>query len=163
LVNLDGDNLVGPHFLQDVVQQFASGYRGALHYEGDKGTCGRIACRRSDFLSLRGYDEDCCPMGAQDIDFVQRFRMLPGAGYRRVRGAACGTAIPNSKEQAIRCCDPAIYGGVKWGHMDGINRQKFDERRKLGQLVRNQDKATLGVSVQRILTREPSEHSSTTS
>jgi len=150
LVNLDADNLVGPHFLQDVVQQFASGYRGAVQYEADEGTCGRIACRRNDFLSLRGYDEDCYPMGAQDVDLVQRFRKLPGAGHRRVHGAACGTAIPNSKEQAIRCCDPAIYGGVKWTRMDEVNRQRFNERRRLGQLVRNQDKAMLGVNVHRV-------------
>jgi len=157
LVNLDGDNLVGPHFLQDVVQQFASGYKGAVQYEGDKGTCGRIACRRSDFLSLGGYDEDGYPMGAQDIDLVQRFRKLPGAGYRRVCGAACGTAIPNSKEQAIKCCDPEIYGGVKWHHMDAVNKQRFNERTKLGQFVRNQDKATLGVNVQRIFPQETQE------
>ena len=60
-------------------------------------------------------------MGAQDVDLMQRFRMLHGAGCRRVRGAACGAAIPNSKLQAISCCDPAIYSGVKWGRMNQDN------------------------------------------
>ena len=50
-------------------------------------------------------------MGAQDVDLMERFRMLHGAGCRRVRGVACGAAIPNSKLQAISCCDPALAAG----------------------------------------------------
>ena len=69
VVNLDGDNIIGPHFLQHVMQEFARGYKGALHYHGDEGTYGRIACRRNDFLHLGGYDEDSDP-AAFDMGLV---------------------------------------------------------------------------------------------
>jgi len=135
LVNLDSDNLIGPDFPVDVARQFAEGYT-VLQYEDGEGTCGRIACRHEDFHKLRGYDEDCYPMGAQDVDLVLRLKALPGSQFRKVRGSAFSQAIHNSQELKVSCCDP-VYGGLRWGQMDTLNRQVFKWRRDAGQLIRN--------------------------
>jgi len=148
LVNLDGDNLMGPDFTRDVVRHFVEGRYTVLQYEEGEGTCGRIACYRRDFCRLRGYDEDCYPMGAQDVDLLMRLRALPGAYLKKVRGTCFSQAIHNSIEAKVSCCNPG-YGGLRWGRMDAVNREIFTERRALGQLVRNLEKSHLGVKVWR--------------
>jgi len=146
LVNLDSDNLTGPDFPVDVAKQFEGGYT-VVQYEDGEGTCGRIACCRRDFHHLRGYDEDCYPMGAQDTDLVQRLRRLPNAQYRKVRGSMFSQAIHNSQELKVSCCGPG-YGGLRWGRMDTLNRHVFGVRRDAGQILRNLDRKEIGVFVE---------------
>ena len=77
LVNLDGDNLVGPKFLPDIVRQFVQGYKVVQFHEGgglNAGTFGRVAYFRADFWAIGGYDEDAYPMGYQDADIINRLR-----------------------------------------------------------------------------------------
>ncbi|CAK0896301.1 unnamed protein product [Prorocentrum cordatum] len=143
LVNCDGDNLLGPGFPQDVVLRLTTGSTG-LQYEGGLGTCGRIACWRSDFDKIRGYDEDCYPMGAQDIDLRDRLEALPNANFQRVNSTKYCQAIPNSQEDKIVNCAP-LYGQVRWGRMDTINRRMFKWRLQGGQVVRNLHKDQIGV------------------
>jgi len=144
LVNLDSDNLVGPGFPCDVLRQFDENGCTALQYEDGEGTCGRIACWRSDFHKLRGYDEDCFPMGAQDVDLVLRLKALPNAQFRKVRIHTFSQAIHNSIELKVCMCNPA-YGQLKWGRMDVLNRTIFKERRDAGLQVRNLHKSNIGV------------------
>jgi hypothetical protein len=143
LVNCDGDNLMGPHFPQDVAARFQDGATG-LQYQGGTGTCGRIACWRADFDRIRGYDEDCYPMGAQDIDLVYRLEALPGSNFKRVPSPLHANAIPNTQEQKVVNCSP-VYGQVRWGRMDTINRRVFQWRLDNGQVIRNLDRVQVGV------------------
>lgn len=146
LVNVDGDNLVGPEFLVHVAKSFQEGYT-ALHYEDGEGTCGRIACLRTDFVRIRGYDEDAYPMGAQDVDLLERLKALPDAKFRKVRGFS--QAIPNTRDMKVACCSPS-YGGLKWGRMDTLNRVIFQWRQKAGQIARNPGRENIGVKAWRI-------------
>jgi hypothetical protein len=120
LVNVDGDNLVGPDFPVDVVNHFQQG-RTLLQYEWGQGTCGRIAYRREDFLKLRGYDEDAYPMGAQDVDLLKRLEELPGANLYKAKTPKFSQAITNTQTQKICCCDRSIK--LRWGQMDSANRE----------------------------------------
>lgn len=145
VVNLDGDNLIGPGFPSDINDRFQQGCN-IIHYTWDEGSCGRIVCLRDDFLKLRGYDEDAYPMGAQDIDLLDRLKMLPGAHHKRVMQKVHGQAIPNTRQAKVAKCSHK-YGGCKWGQMDGLNREIFRMRREAGQVVRNLDRELLGVPV----------------
>lgn len=158
LVNLDSDNLTGPDFLPDVLARFHEGYT-VLQYEDGEGTCGRIACQRSQFCEIRGYDEDSYPMGAQDVDLVLRLRELPGARYRKVRNGqaanqdeSCGRwprkgvlsqAIQNGQKDKVAMCNPEM--ALRWGQMDTFNRTVFCHRRRLGHIARNLEKEQIGV------------------
>jgi len=146
-VNLDGDNLINPELPAVVAWHFRNGC-SMLHWADGEGTCGRIACRRQDFHMLRGYDEDCYPMGAQDVDLVLRLKALPGAKGCKVVGGAFSTAIPNTLQEKVKCCSPG-YGKLRWGRMDTFNRCLFKLRRDAGQLVRNLEVKQIGVEVWR--------------
>lgn len=153
LVNVDNDNLVGLDFAKDVADKFIEGFT-VLHYENGEGTCGRIACRREDFSRIRGYDEDAYPMGAQDIDLLQRLKMLDGARFKKVKIDAFSRTIPNTLEDKVKACDPRFQ--MKWSKMDGFNRDIFKHRRASGEIVRNLHKVHvgIGVPVQRVSSTE---------
>ena len=152
LVNVDGDNLIGPNFPLDVVQKFQAGYK-VLQYEYGEGTTGRIAYLRSDFMRIHGYDEekDVLPMGAQDIDMIHRLKMLyhPQPVYKKVKNIAHSQAIPNDLKAKVSSCDPR-FCNMKWTRMDALNRELFKKKRESGQVVRNLDKDCIGVPVTRI-------------
>ena len=121
-----------------------------LQYEHGDGTCGRIACLREDFLYIRGYDEDAYPMGAQDTDLVQRLRMLHTGSqvYKNVKNPP-SQAIPNDHAAKVSCCSP-VYGGLRWGQLDTMNRTLFHLRREAGQVRRNMSKDQIGVFAKRV-------------
>ena len=105
LVNLDCGNLVGRDFGLDIVRRMQSGYK-VLQYEYGDGTCGRIACRRVDFLDLNGYDEDALPFGGQDVDWMARLRLHHNVGQRAWRLRVGAKAVLNSKEETIKEVGP---------------------------------------------------------
>jgi hypothetical protein len=147
LVNVDNDNLVGPGFAKDAVGKFLDGHT-ALHYENGEGTCGRIACRREDFMRMRGYDEEAYPMGAQDVDLLLRLKMLHGRKATRVRIGAFSKAIVNTVEDKVKACDPRFK--LKWGKMNEFNSDIFRCRRDsgtTGAIVRNLHKVHDGIGV----------------
>jgi hypothetical protein len=152
LVNVDGDNLIGPNFPLDVVQQFEAGYK-VVQYEYGEGSTGRIAYLRSDFMQIRGYDEerDVLPMGAQDIDIIHRLKMLyqPESVYKKVKNTVYSQAIPNDLKAKVSSCGPR-FCNMKWSRMDALNRQLFRQKRDNGRVVRNVDKNCIGVPVTRI-------------
>lgn len=148
LVNCDVDNLFCVDFPFDIIKRMAAG-KSLLHYEDGEGTCGRIALRREHFHTLRGYDEDAFPMGAQDVDLIFRMKQLLGADcYQKVRGHS--QAIKNSIKQKVENCSRA-YGNLRWGQMDSYNRWLFEERRAAGLLRRNLERTSLGVPCQRVM------------
>eukprot|EP00445_Apocalathium_hangoei_P029022 CAMPEP_0203924996 /NCGR_PEP_ID=MMETSP0359-20131031/64701_1 /ASSEMBLY_ACC=CAM_ASM_000338 /TAXON_ID=268821 /ORGANISM="Scrippsiella Hangoei, Strain SHTV-5" /LENGTH=484 /DNA_ID=CAMNT_0050853331 /DNA_START=89 /DNA_END=1543 /DNA_ORIENTATION=+ len=144
VVNLDGDNLIGPNFPVDVVNRFVQDGYSVLQYEDGDGTCGRIACSRGDFVRIRGYDEDAYPMGAQDVDLVHRLKELPNARFKKVRGSVHSQAIQNTQEAKVASCSP-YYGRLKWSQMDAMNRSVFAQRRLKGHVVRNVTLENIGV------------------
>lgn len=49
----------------------------AVNYnEKSRGTCGRIACFREDYLEVGGYDESFEGWGYEDIDFTKRLQLI---------------------------------------------------------------------------------------
>ena len=145
LVNVDGDNLMGPEFPLNVDDQFQQGF-GVIHYNVDSirpGTYGRIAYHRTDFEYLRGYDEDAFPMGSQDWDLIDRLVRL-GRLRKNVRDPELVKAIPNTLEEKIRNVDP-IYGGLNWNKMNIFNWEVFTRRSKDKQLIRNLHTRRIGV------------------
>ena len=126
LVNLDCDNLLEYNSAPQIRNLFADPTVRALHYRGTDGCCGRIACYGEDFWRLGGYDENAHPFGAQDMDFIERLRMVHGSERARlVRGAF---AIKNVKKATIAETDPCLR--LRWGQMDQQNRTTFYNRRR---------------------------------
>lgn len=76
LVNLDFDNFVRPGYADLMRKTVRDGV--IFHdyvpnnVQGVRGTYGRIALTRKDFMSLRGYDESFAPMRHQDTDLINR-------------------------------------------------------------------------------------------
>lgn len=144
LVNLDGDNLVGPGFAHDVSRRMFHESARLLQYEKNDGTCGRIAYFREDFLKLRGYDEDAYPMGYQDIDLMERLEHMGGGKCVKVRNDVYCNAIPNSIEQKISACSRE-YGNVKWGQMNNVNTEVCRCRQLAGHWIRNVMSENIGI------------------
>ena len=135
LVNLDGDNIIGPQFVEHVMEQFQKGYR-IIQYEQGDGTCGRIACTHADFHAIRCYDEfQCSPMGAQDSDLKERLIMKLGkCFFKKVGERECATyAIKNSVADKVSQCND----NRKWTQMNHANMALFKQRRQQGQIIRN--------------------------
>jgi len=151
LVNVDCDNFIGPNFALDVVNRINNGST-VLQYEDGDGTCGRIAYWRDEFLHVGGYDEDCSPMGAQDIDLRNRLSKLNHSRKSKFQRVGHkdfpSQAIPNSRASKTRFCHP-MYANVTWGAMNATNVRRFQARG----LVRNQDRR-LGSQVFLVAGRE---------
>ena len=73
--NLDADNYLGAGFPEYLLEAFAGGERVFVRSPISRGTHGRIAFRKSDFLALGGYDERMSHgWGFEDQDMIQRAR-----------------------------------------------------------------------------------------
>lgn len=71
--NLDADNFSGPDFAGYLAAQFANDGRIIMRGDGGRGTGGRIALRREDFIVLGGYDERMrYGWGYEDCDLYER-------------------------------------------------------------------------------------------
>jgi len=151
LVNVDGDNIIGQDFPLEVVRNFRNGKRGPVQYKDGDGTCGRIAYRRSDFLWLRGYDEErAYPMGAQDVDIYLRVASLPGS-QKMQRGdrSTWSQAVRNTLSEKVANCNHSVKK-LTWEEMNQINWKLFEDRRNAGLLRRNLHSATIGVPVMEV-------------
>ena len=87
-----------------------------------RGLCGSVSNR------MRRHDIDAC------LDYVQ--------GHSQ--------AIPNDNRAKVCCCDPALYGNLRWGRMDMVNRALFQCRREKGQVRRNLQKDRIRVFAMRV-------------
>ena len=145
LVNIDSDNIIGAGFLQDVCNRFQEG-AAVAQYEQGGGTCGRIAARRTDFMEIKGYDEDAFPMGCQDTDLVLRLKDLQRGSHSKGGCPYLSQAILNTVDQKVENCDPEL-AARKWGQMNQRNKEAFDQRRRDGKLKRNEHKKGIGVPV----------------
>lgn len=132
LVNLDGDNFTGPRGGRFVLQHFFTGDKQngdakplVLHQlSGDKGngTFGRIACRRSDFWAVNGYDQSFAPMGAQDVDLMRRLQRWLRVPPLAAPDAAFAHALRNNKKASVANCVAGDFAGWTWERMVAHNR-----------------------------------------
>ena len=116
LCNLDADNLLPEgfgHWLQTTFAQtdgikaaYVQPHPGvsAVHKftKGDiQGINGRIACRKEDFLRVRGYDEEMDGSRQEDADFAQR---LEAAGVSRINLpiSRYGSVLQHTDEDRVR-------------------------------------------------------------
>ncbi|MEM0978371.1 MAG: glycosyltransferase family A protein [Pseudomonadota bacterium] len=104
LFNLDADNFVsGPDL--ERIGRHASKQQPCHQWSGTHGdgSFGRIGLPRGLFTELRGYDDALLPMGRQDVNILERLKLL-GHPAKKL-GAPAQNAIPNKfsdKVQQVR-------------------------------------------------------------
>ena len=123
LVNLDGDNLFTSRWLQRLVEEdgaaLVSKRVTVVHYHNiwDSGTYGRLACLKSLWLGIRGYDVQFLPMGCQDTDLKLRLAQGVKSNVKDVKGWEVGISLPNAlptgntkadREAHIKAGTPAL-------------------------------------------------------
>ena len=87
--NLDADNFLGTGFAEFLLETFGSGERIFARSPVSKGTHGRIAFRKADWMALGGYDERVSHgWGFEDQDRIQRARPAACESCRFRRSAA---------------------------------------------------------------------------
>lgn len=77
--NLDADNFTGPGLAAELARRFNEGPRRLVvcgDWQVVRGSQGRVAIRREQFLGLRGYNENFQGYGYEDLDFINRCRAL---------------------------------------------------------------------------------------
>ena len=81
ICNLDADNLVLPGFYEFVISEFKQNPNiiltsDSMDVNGHHGCCGKIICKKEDFHSVNGYDENIyLGWGMDDTNFQVRCRM----------------------------------------------------------------------------------------
>ena len=81
ICNLDADNLVLPGFYEFIVNEFVNNPEiiltsDSLDVNGHHGCCGKIVCKKEDFYSVNGYDENIyLGWGMDDTNFQTRCRL----------------------------------------------------------------------------------------
>lgn len=134
LVNLDGDNIVGPRFVRDVVREVDRGAALVHVWTGEwlDGTCGRIAITRDAFRKLGGYDESFEAVGYQDLDLIERARAA-GLKVRTIRRPECvGAAIRSGLDRKMRYVASASFDDC-----NSANQARSRANIKAGRLVAN--------------------------
>lgn len=102
ICNLDADNYTGPNFcdfINDTFQQnkniFLSSRKSGL-----SDLQGRICFNRNDFYSLNGYDEKIDGYGYEDIDFLNRLKLL-GRKEVQIKDTTFLIAIQHDNNQRV--------------------------------------------------------------
>lgn len=81
ICNLDADNLILDGFYDFVVNEFKNNSKiiltsDSLDINGHHGCCGKIVCKKEDFYSVNGYDENIyLGWGMDDTNFQARCRL----------------------------------------------------------------------------------------
>ena len=76
---LDADNFISKEFIDYVFSKFSENRNIAMNVNWStetEGMCGRVVCRKSDFMKINGYDESMKGWGYEDIDFTERLKKL---------------------------------------------------------------------------------------
>lgn len=140
LVNLDGDNVVGPRFCEWLLSTFVENVV-AHPWTGEwkDGTCGRIAISRGAFRALGGYDESLSQVGFQDQDLILRAQAF-GIPLVECRDPeVVGYAIPTSQEEKMRFINSSFSYDVH----NNRNRKRSSENVRARRLVANSERRCL--------------------
>lgn len=135
LAALDGDNVIGPQYVDRVLSEIAADRTSLVHcWSGDwlDGTCGRIALHRELFERLGGYDESLEAIGHQDIDLRDRAKAM-GCMIPTINDpAVVGLAIRTRDEDKLQ-----HLPGVSYKLANAINVARSQERIARGWLKAN--------------------------
>ena len=147
LMNLDGDNLLGPRYVNALCSLLpsvnADDSVGARR--GAQGATGRVGMWATHFIRVGGYDESYLPSGYQDVCLHQRVRYL-GGSCRVIHGVNLGLSVPNDLGNERVSLGPAKIANIdpckkimSWGQMNSRNVKDGDEKLKRGRWRRNMD------------------------
>ena len=76
---VDADNYISNEFINFVFEKFSNQKNIALNVNWSpktEGMCGRVVCKKEDFVKINGYDESMKGWGYEDIDFTERLKRL---------------------------------------------------------------------------------------
>ncbi len=157
LVNLDGDNVFEPSYVEALIngtlKTDAGFHTGAPRgsgraASGECGLTGRMTYHALDFMALGGYDEEegVAGMGFQDVDLLRRLNKRAGRKGPQVSNG-CGFAFPQGATRKLdrgfaKIChmDPAVVTQFKtWGNMNKHNAEAMIKKTTAGRLLRNFD------------------------
>lgn len=125
LFNLDADNFLTPRD-QDVIGESLRDKASCHQWTGrlGDGSHGRIGLDRATFFGIGGYDETMLPMGAQDVDILNRLK-IAGKPVRRLSPPE-REAIQNSHEQKMlevgNSSTSSFGSDVNWQSLNDLNR-----------------------------------------
>lgn len=124
LCNVDADNLLAPGFAEWLNKQFSKDRNSIVRMDVReaipgrlvhiatggrrgmaRGTGGRVAISRENFLKIRGYDETHQGWGPDDIDFFDR-AVQQGMRFVRIPTQLYGNAIAHDDSERFRYCAP---------------------------------------------------------
>lgn len=113
LACLDGDNVIGPKYVDTVLAAIAAEPLAIVHcWTGEwlDGTCGRLAMARELFERVGGWDESLSPIGHQDLDLRDRAQAAGGLVRNVNDPAVVGLAIRTSDAAKMQHLPGVSYG-----------------------------------------------------
>lgn len=138
VVNLDNDNAMTPAFiplLADVIRDQA-GPRDVVQFTNKQvtGTTGRIGASGGFWSQMAGYDEQFLPMGYQDIDLMNRAKLVGGT-IHYINKSESGATVLNHTDKTkdrgeAKVCNTAQFGAISWSSMNTQNIQLAKQKMK---------------------------------
>ena len=138
VVNLDNDNAMTPAFiplLADVIRDQA-GPRDVVQFTNKQvtGTTGRIGASGGFWSQMAGYDEQFLPMGYQDIDLMNRAKLVGGT-IHYINKSESGATVLNRTDKTkdrgeAKVCNTAQFGAISWSSMNTQNIQLAKQKMK---------------------------------
>jgi glycosyltransferase involved in cell wall biosynthesis len=123
VVNIDADNFTGPGYASELKKIFSAPDRIIVTSKtGIRSMCGKIALRKEDFVSLRGYDELFRGFGWEDPDLVNR---AVATGFKEVKIKWSGEAvIDHCNEERVK----NLEDKTPTGSSPAFNRRRAQAR-----------------------------------
>lgn len=116
VVNLDCDNFIGKNSDEKLLNLLND---NTIVWQNDNimgsGNCGRISMTKENFDKLGGYDESFYPMGYQDVDLVERGKLM---GLKVIIFNENNKCIKNTKEESCRY----VYYKIDYNKMNSFNK-----------------------------------------
>jgi glycosyltransferase involved in cell wall biosynthesis len=118
ICNIDADNYTGKNFAQYVSDEFCSHEKiflttiNTLNRNYSKDILGKICVERSDFFTVRGYDERMVNYGFEDFDFANRLELL------------------QLKKKGVKN-DPEYFKSIKHEELESISNEFFIKNLKM--------------------------------
>ena len=144
LACLDGDNVIGPRYVDTVLAAIAAEPLAIVHcWTGDwlDGTCGRLAMSRALFERIGGWDESLAPIGHQDLDLRDRAQAAGGLVRNYNEPDVVGLAIRTSAAAKMQ-----HLPGLSYGQANGENLARSKANLAAGRLVANRGEADRGTA-----------------
>lgn len=115
---LDADNLSYTGFVEYIYKIFSSESKIAFkvgYTKQTKGMCGRVVCRKNDFLKINGYDEEMVGWGYEELDFCERLKHI-GIKLIELPKSFIGK-IEHTDEERFRNYPKTLIENLHTGHV----------------------------------------------